>query len=478
MKNKTIMELSKETPIFTVLSTEEKGKDVILLHTNVGFQLIGVDATTKGELNVFFNEVMAHSKGQVNELLDIIYSSAGASISYTEKKNPLSSFPAISKTNTTKLQAKGYKVLSEKTVLKALDEAKIKHDNFEYITLKLSNAHNSIDEKDKAYDAKIKSPTLFDWQKQLFSWLKSGAALNVALGGPAGTGKTELFKALANKAGVKYMVFQCDAGTEPGDLNSDFIPSTKIPGVFVLTLGALARAISEGYWVLIDEFNMAQPGATTCINSVTDKTGQITLKDHTVVTRHPDSRIFIAFNADYQNTYPRHEASRTRWISRTMWDITEEQFNDWISVYDFKNTKFLEVLYNVFRKAQTYYVNANLSTPMCFRSVDNFMSLLVSDMDDADMEVTEESMWSAFSATFLDIAYDDLSSQGLYEPVSNDFKVYAHDLYLAYLEGESIEDDSTTVTLSQELDLNDMGDFSSFGGVTMTEEGIPVEEEE
>ena len=108
MKEKEVnaVELAREVPIFTILNTEEKGKTILVLHTNTGYHLIGLDATTKGEINISYDEIMSHSKKQLLELLkgiDTVFEKA--ELSYTEKSNPVASFPAVSTTGSASLHA-------------------------------------------------------------------------------------------------------------------------------------------------------------------------------------------------------------------------------------------------------------------------------------------------------------------------------------------------------------------------------------
>ena len=55
--------------ILTVPAATASGLSVSVLNTNTGYHLIGLDSTTKGEINISFDSEMAHSKKQLMSLL-------------------------------------------------------------------------------------------------------------------------------------------------------------------------------------------------------------------------------------------------------------------------------------------------------------------------------------------------------------------------------------------------------------------------
>lgn len=481
MANKNLnntVELSKEVPIFTILNTEEKGKDILILNTNTGYHLIGLDSTTKGEINISFDDEMAHSKKQLMSLLkeiNKVYDKA--EISYTEKSNPVSSYPAISKTDTTDLYYKGFKVLPEECVKKALDEHGINYDNLKYIVVKLSNDHASLEDAEATYAARMSSPHLTEFEDDLKLQLESGAIQNLGFVGPAGTGKTETVKKLASAMGKNLLIMQGSAGVEVGDLISEFIPDESKPGHFVLKRGILAKAVENGDHALLDELNMMDARVIAGCNSLTDRTGIMTLADGSTIKRHPDFRLYIALNAAYKGTSELNEAFKSRFTWETFFDITKEQYMDWLSIYDFKNTKFLDALYDASRKVKDRFMNSHFETEITFRSSDSFMKNLITAID-SGRSITDTLINRYFNRCFINAAatVDAIHEYELKE-LTDESKVWCKDIYNAFKEGEDTTTMVGTLKLEQEPSLDDLGDFDSFGDIPLDEAGIPVEEE-
>lgn len=476
--NNTV-ELAKTTPIFTILNTEDKDKTVLVLNTNTGFHLIGLDASVKGEINISYDEEMAHSKNQLLGLLKEINSVFNkAQLSYTEKANPISAFPLISVTDTSKLYDKGFKVLPEVSVIKALDDHGINHDNLVYKVVKLSNEHSSVADAETAYATRMASPSLTPDEADLKLQLETGSIQNLGFVGPAGTGKTETVKKLASACGQELLIMQGSAGVEVGDIISEFIPDEDHAGQFKLKKGILSRAIEDGKWALLDELNMMDARVIAGCNSLTDRTGILTLADGSTINRHPNFRLFIALNAAYKGTSELNEAFKSRFAWETFFDITKEQYMDWLSIYAFKNDKFLDTLYDSARKVKDRFMNSHFETEVTFRSSDSFMKQLITAMD-AGVNVNESLIHRYFNRCFINAAatVDAIHEYELKE-LTDESKVLCKDIYNAFKEGEDTTEMVGHLTLEQEPILDDLGDFDSFGDIPLTEEGIPVEEEE
>lgn len=473
-----IVELSKEVPIFTILNTEENKKDILVLHTNTGYHFIGLDTTNKDKYIISYDEEMSHSKTDLLTLLGAINNNfATAPIAYMEDPTPVSGFPPLSTTNTSNLYHKGFKVIAEADVINALDEAGINHDNLVYKTIKLSNEHASLTQAESNYASRMASPVLSAKETRLKIKIAAGNAYtNVGFVGPAGTGKTETVKKLASSCGKNLLIMQGSAGVEVGDLISEFIPDESKPGAFKLKNGILARAMHQGDWILLDELNMMDARVIAGCNSLTDRTGILTLADGSTLNRHPESRFFIAMNAGYKGTSDLNEAFKSRFVWETFFDITKDQFMDWISIYDFKNTKFLETLYDNFRKVKDRFTNSHFETEVTFRSADAFMKGLISLMD-AGESITEEALTETFNETFVNAAatVDAIQAYEMKE-LTDESEVLCRDLFKAFKEGEQVEE-LGTVELIPEPFLGEDGEFDAFCDIEINDDGTPVEVE-
>ncbi|VDN07166.1 unnamed protein product [Thelazia callipaeda] len=155
------------------------------------------------------------------------------------------------------------------------------------------------------------------WQKQLRFYMESGdrvsgnstklvhtplidkcyltltQALSLGFGGnpfgPAGTGKTESVKSLANLFGRQVIVFNCDAEIDVYSMNRIFI-----------------GLVNCGAWGCFDEFNRLDQTVLSAVsmqiqviqNAIKSRLGKciLTHKEVTLVTVDPNSAIFITLN--------------------------------------------------------------------------------------------------------------------------------------------------------------------------------------
>lgn len=144
---------------------------------------------------------------------------------------------------------------------------------------------------------------------------------NVFLIGHTGTGKTSLITQLAALIGQPVIRVNLKQQTTV----SDFVGCWTVKaGETVFNYGVLPRAMKEGFWVILDEVDYAEPSILCALNSVLDRQSSLTLteKDYEVITPHANFRIFATANAAgqmseyrhlYQGTNLMNEAFLRRW---------------------------------------------------------------------------------------------------------------------------------------------------------------------
>lgn len=143
----------------------------------------------------------------------------------------------------------------------------------------------------------------------------------VLLVGETGTGKTSLI----NQIGAR-----CNQPVLRQNLNgqttiSDFVGFwTAKDGSMEWIDGVLPLAMREGFWLILDEIDFAEPHILSVLNSVLEEKGALTLKEkgHEIVKPHPNFRIFATANtvgcmqhrrAAYQGTNIMNQAFLDRW---------------------------------------------------------------------------------------------------------------------------------------------------------------------
>ena len=170
---------------------------------------------------------------------------------------------------------------------------------------------------------------------------------NFLLRGPAGTGKTEMAKAIAAGLDLPYVKYTCSANTEVYDFIGQMMPvnadtETEIPsyddigfdpaGSYLQLTGLeksdatpddclavvkklisgsetkyeytetdFLKALKYGYVCEIQEPTVImQPGVLVGLNSLLEQDGMITLPTGEVIRRHPDCVIIVTTNVSYE----------------------------------------------------------------------------------------------------------------------------------------------------------------------------------
>ncbi len=117
----------------------------------------------------------------------------------------------------------------------------------------------------------------------------------VLLTGHMGCGKTSLFEQLA--AQMNQPVIRANMNGQTSI--SDFVGFwTAKGGETVWVDGALPLAMRNGYWLVIDELDFAEPSILSVLNSVAEKDGKLFLKEkgHEIVTPHNQFRLVATAN--------------------------------------------------------------------------------------------------------------------------------------------------------------------------------------
>ena len=80
---------------------------------------------------------------------------------------------------------------------------------------------------------------------------------------------------------------------------SEILKQNEKTTIFSFIEGLLTTAVREGYWILLDEVNMATPETLECLSSLLDQGGSVCLYekgDYQTIPRHPEFRLFACMN--------------------------------------------------------------------------------------------------------------------------------------------------------------------------------------
>ncbi|MDP3763980.1 MAG: AAA family ATPase, partial [bacterium] len=120
----------------------------------------------------------------------------------------------------------------------------------------------------------------------------------VLLVGPTGGGKTAMVKHLAQRVGAHLEIIDLDGQTDTAQLVGHFAPADSGKKTFEWIPGVLIKAMQEGWWILLDEINLAEPEIIERINSILDDDQFLIISEHEneEVRVHPNFRLFAAMN--------------------------------------------------------------------------------------------------------------------------------------------------------------------------------------
>jgi cobaltochelatase CobS len=143
----------------------------------------------------------------------------------------------------------------------------------------------------------------------------------VMLIGHTGSGKTSFIEQVAARTGHGVLRANMNGQTTIGDFVGFW---TVKGGETVWVDGVLPVAMREGYWLIIDELDFAEPAILAVLTAVLEPNGSLLLKErgNEIVTPHPGFRLFATANAAgamsayrhlYQGANLLNEAFLDRW---------------------------------------------------------------------------------------------------------------------------------------------------------------------
>lgn len=144
---------------------------------------------------------------------------------------------------------------------------------------------------------------------------------NILLTGGTGVGKTTHITQMANRIGQPLLRINFNGETRMSDLIGKI---QVVNGQTLWTDGVLPKAMKEGYWLLLDELDFADPAVLSLLHPVLEDDPMLVLKENggEIIKPHENFRLFATANsigamsdraASYSGTNTMNEAFLDRW---------------------------------------------------------------------------------------------------------------------------------------------------------------------
>lgn len=161
--------------------------------------------------------------------------------------------------------------------------------------------------------------------------LLRGLARAVALSHPCliegdtATSKTSAIRFLAALVGAEVVRLNLNGQTDAGELVGRYVPAED--GGWRFAEGLVPQAMRRGWWVVLDEVNLAEPAVLERLNPVLERVPELVLTEGPgtrfgpggEVEVHPDFRVFATMNpAEYAGRAVLSEAWRDRFVAHVV----------------------------------------------------------------------------------------------------------------------------------------------------------------
>ncbi|GBG32276.1 Midasin [Hondaea fermentalgiana] len=183
----------------------------------------------------------------------------------------------------------------------------------------------------------------------------------VLLQGPTSSGKTTMVSYLAAKAGYKCVRINNHEHTDLQEYMGSYVSDER--GNLVFREGALVEAVRNGYWIVLDELNLAPSEVLEALNRLLDDNREVFIPEtQEVVKPHPNFMLFATQNPPglYGGRKMLSRAFRNRFLELHVGEIPTKELETILNKRCALAPTFCKVLVNVMTDLQMHRQQSKL----------------------------------------------------------------------------------------------------------------------
>jgi midasin len=158
----------------------------------------------------------------------------------------------------------------------------------------------------------------------------SVSSFAIILEGPTSAGKTSCVQYLAAVTHNKVIRINNHMHTDVQEYLGSYVPDS-VTGKLVFQEGVLVEAVRKGYWVILDELNLAPSEVLEALNRLLDDNRELHIVEtQKVVKAHPNFRIFATQNPTegYGGRKELSEAFKNRFVLIRVSDVPTDELQE------------------------------------------------------------------------------------------------------------------------------------------------------
>ena len=151
----------------------------------------------------------------------------------------------------------------------------------------------------------------------------------VLLQGETSVGKTSMITYLAEATGNTCIRINNHEHTDVQEYIGSYVVNDK--GLFVFQEGVLPLAMRNGYWVILDELNLAPTDVLEALNRVLDDNRELFIPEtQQTIQAHPNFRLFATQNptGTYGGRKPLSRAFRNRFVELHFSEVPTNELSE------------------------------------------------------------------------------------------------------------------------------------------------------